>query len=43
VLRFYLYAGTASSSYQLPDEGNERDHEQEVNQASGHVEDDEAE
>jgi hypothetical protein len=38
-----LDAGTASSSYELPDEGNERDHEQEMNQPSRHVEDDEAE
>jgi hypothetical protein len=38
-----LYAGAASSSYELPNEGNERDHEQKVNQASRHVKNHEAE
>jgi hypothetical protein len=37
-----LHAGTASSSDELPNEGNESDHEQEMNQTSGHVEDDKA-
>lgn len=34
-----LHAGTASSSNELPNEGNESDHEQEMNQASRDVED----
>ena len=45
-LRFWvvvLYAGGTSSSDELPNEGNESDHEQEMNQPTAHVEDDEAE
>jgi hypothetical protein len=38
-----LYAGGTSSSNELPDEGNERDHEQQVDEPTGDVEDDEAE
>jgi hypothetical protein len=37
-----LHAGTASSSNELPNEGNERDHEQEMNQTPRHVEYNEA-
>lgn len=41
-IRFdYLHAGAASSSYELPDKGNEGDHEEQVNQTARHVEDDE--
>jgi len=38
-----LYAGAASSSYELPNKGNECDHEQKVNETPRHVEDNEAE
>jgi hypothetical protein len=38
----YLHAGTASSSNELPNEGNESDHEEQVDQPTRHVEDDKA-
>ena len=37
-----LHAGTASSSYELPNEGNEGNHEEQVNQTARHVENDKA-
>lgn len=39
----YLYAGGTSSSDELPNKGNEGDHEQEMDQPTGHVEHNEAE